>query len=402
MKKWITFLFFIALIVVAVWGGMQLQQQPGYLLIAYQQWTLETPLWVGALALLIIILVTYFIFRLIATVFSFPHHWQHWRRQHRQRKASQYTVQGLCELMEGKWQTAERQLINAQKIYPQVWVNNVAAAIAAHHLAAFDRRDAYLQAARQADPHATLAIDLVQARLCIHQRQWHEANRILQALHQITPHHPETLRLLARVYEAQHQWEQLRALLPELHQHHLLPEAELERLTQLTYHGLLTHAIASRSQEQVATVWQEIPKPLRKNVQLVSCYADFLIQHQSNKAEQFLRNALKYAWHPEWVHRYGLTQGESNIKQLALAESWLKEHENDPDLLACLATLCTQQRLWGKARHYFETSLKIKPACDVYYEFGKLLEQIDEKPGALVCYRKGLEIDITRQENITF
>ncbi|MGB6976904.1 MAG: heme biosynthesis protein HemY, partial [Gammaproteobacteria bacterium] len=159
-----------------------------------------------------------------------------------------------------------------------------------------------------------------------------------------------------------------------------------------THQSLLGNAIANNSPEQVAAVWHEIPKPLRKNVQLVNCYADFLIQHRPNQAEPLLRDALKHEWHPEWVRRYGLVHGENNAKQLALAESWLKEHENDPDLLFCLGRLCVRQRLWGKARHYFESSLKIKPASDVYYEFGELLEQLDEKPAALTCYRKGLEI----------
>src|SRR4029077_9836191 len=123
-----------------------------------------------------------------------------------------------------------------------------------------------------------------------------------------------------------------------------LPETKLDSLTQATYHGLLINAITSNSPAQVAAVWHEIPKPLRKNVQLVNCYADFLIQHQPSQAEQFLRDALKQEWHPEWVRRYSLTQGENSVKQLALAESWLKEHETDPDLLLCLARLCVQQR----------------------------------------------------------
>jgi HemY protein len=391
MKKWITFILLILLVAVAIWLGVQLQQRPGYLLITYENWNLEAPLWVAALSLLGTILVAYFVFRLVVLTFNLPYRWQRWARQRRQQKSSQYTLQGLRQLLEGNWQAAERRLTHAQRIYPQVWVNYLATAVAAHRLGAFERRDVYLQKARQSDPQAATAIDLAQAQFYIQQREWEEASRILQAILQEKPHHAEASRLLAQVYEAQQNWGQLHFLLLDLNRDGLLAP-ELERLTQQTYCGLLTHAMNISSPEQVAAIWQEIPKPVRNNVQLINCYADFLIQHQPDQAEHFLRDALKYNWHPDWVRRYGLTRGENNAKQLALAESWLKDHPDDPDLLFCLARLCVWQRLWGKARHYFETSLKLKPTAEGYYEWGELLEQLDEKPAAFACYRKGLEL----------
>jgi HemY protein len=393
MKKWLTFILLILLIGVAVWCGVQIQQQPGYLLIAFRQWTLETPLWVGALALLITILGAYIIFRLVAIAFNMPKKWRQWQRHRHQQQASQYTLLGLRQLIEGNWQIAERKLNKAQRVYPQVWLNDVAAAIAAHHQAAFDRRDVYLQKARQTDPQATLAIDLVQARLYIQQQRWSEAAYILQLLREETPRHPEILRLLAQVYAAQHNWTQLNFLLPELQRYDLLSDLEIQQLARNTYGGLLTHAMLSHSPATVAMVWQEIPKPFRKDVLLLNSYADFLSQHQPAQAEQLLREALKQEWHSEWVRRYGAVQGENNAKQLALAEGWLKDHPNDPDLLFCLGQLCVRQRLWGKARHYFETCLAIKPSSQVYYEFAKLLEQMDENPAALHCYRQGLALD---------
>ena len=43
-------LFIFILLLMSVWLGIQLQHDPGYMLIAINQWTIETPLWVAIAA----------------------------------------------------------------------------------------------------------------------------------------------------------------------------------------------------------------------------------------------------------------------------------------------------------------------------------------------------------------
>ena len=47
-----------------------------------------------------------------------------------------------------------------------------------------------------------------------------------------------------------------------------------------------------------------------------------------------------------------------------------------------------REKLWGKARNYFETCLSIKPSALVYVELGKLAEKLNNKEEALHYYRK--------------
>jgi HemY protein len=52
--------------------------------------------------------------------------------------------------------------------------------------------------------------------------------------------------------------------------------------------------------------------------------------------------------------------------------------------------LCLQNNLWGKAKNYFEKSLSLANNPATYEELGKLLERLNDQPGACMAYRQGL------------
>ena len=99
---------------------------------------------------------------------------------------------------------------------------------------------------------------------------------------------------------------------------------------------------------------------------------------------------MKKNWDSNLVNRYGLVKAENPEKQFAMAESWLKNHENDPELLLCLGRLAVRNAQLEKAHAYFSDSLKFAPRPETYRELGQVLEQLHDNQGALDNYRKGL------------
>jgi HemY protein len=59
--------------------------------------------------------------------------------------------------------------------------------------------------------------------------------------------------------------------------------------------------------------------------------------------------------------------------------------------LLALGRLCLRQQLWGKARHYLETSIALKSNSAAYRELGQVMENLGHKSEALEYYRKGLQ-----------
>ena len=82
------------------------------------------------------------------------------------------------------------------------------------------------------------------------------------------------------------------------------------------------------------------------------------------------------------MRRYALlslaldTQGAA--KQLQRAERWLEGRPLDAVLLMALGRLSLRNQLWGKARDYFERSLKLVPDTEVFAELARLLQNLHE------------------------
>ncbi len=83
-------LFIFLLLLCSVWLGIQLHDDPGYVLIAINHWTIEATVW----TLLVTVVTVFFIFQMsllsLTWVIHIPHRWNQWfiqrRLRHAQRK----------------------------------------------------------------------------------------------------------------------------------------------------------------------------------------------------------------------------------------------------------------------------------------------------------------------------
>ena len=79
------------------------------------------------------------------------------------------------------------------------------------------------------------------------------------------------------------------------------------------------------------------------------------------------------------------------MRRLSLAEEWLARHPKDASLLLTLGRLSLRNKLWGKAREYFQSSLASKPTAAAHAELSRLLENLGDTQSAkhhLTQYRK--------------
>lgn len=388
MKKLI---IYFLLLLAAIWVGLKIHKDPGYVLINYQQWSVETTLWFAILALLILFLIFYLLIRLWRGSTVISNRFNNWLEQRRNRKAIKLTNQGLCQLAEGDWRAAEKNLIRGADHSDTPLINYLAAANAAQHQEHYEDRDSYLREAHLGTPQAEVAIGLTQAQLQFDAKQWELALATLRHLNQIAPHHSYVLKLLKRVYLELQDWQSLQELLPELRKQKVLKPKDLHKLEQQVYLALMNAAVKSGSVELINSTWQNIPEIWRKDPMILAAYSDYLIKNkEDDKAEILLRDALKKNWNELLVLRYGLVHSENPMKQLATAENWLKDHSNDAELLLCLGRICIHNRLLDKAKHYLKSSIQIGPRAASYRELGQLLEQMHETDAALEAYRKGL------------
>ena len=77
-------------------------------------------------------------------------------------------------------------------------------------------------------------------------------------------------------------------------------------------------------------------------------------------------------------------------RQLANAEAWLNSHPEDAQLFLCLGRLAARDKLWGKARDYFEKSYRLQRTAETCAELGRLLNGLGEPKVAAAYFREGL------------
>ena len=374
----------------AVALGLLLVQEPGYVLIGYREWTLETTLSLLVFGLLLGFVALYLLLRFFAGLRRAPQRVRQWEQRRKALRARNALNRGLIELAEGNWNGAEKRLLQHAGDSDSPLLNYLAAARAAQKQGAHERRDHYLRLAHQGMPAADIAVGLTQAELQIAHRQMEQALATLTHLRTLAPRHTYVLELLMRLYERVQDWEHLRDLLPELRKRAVLDNDAADRLEIRLHTELLAQATRSGDIELLREAWTRVPRRLLHDADLVLAYASRLhLLGEDEEAEALLRTTLKKAWDDRLVDLYGRLQGDLPA-QLGTAEDWLRERDRNPVLLLALGRLAMHSTLWGKARGYLEASIGRGPTIEAYQLLGMLAEQLNDPALTTECYRQGL------------
>lgn len=383
----------LIVLTLAVAVALLAHHDPGYILINYGQWSLETSVALSVIVILLIFFSLYFLLRLLSNTFRLPKRLRLWRQQRLKIKSSQSMTKGLVYLAEGNWSAAEKKLLRYISHSDNTMLNYIAAARAAEKQNARERRDNYLQMAYESMPEDHLAVSLTQAELQISSGQLEQALATLTKLHSTMPAHEMVLKLLMRLYTELHDWERLIELLPSLRKRSILFEREAEDMELQAHSALLNRAACENGVQALNDAWRRVPKNIKQHDMLLLLYVRHLISKDaSTQAENILYHAIKNKWKDEYIYLYGLTSSNDVSNQLSRAEKWLKVHDNNPVLLLTLGRLSLRNNLWGKARTYLEKSIKIDARAETCNELATLLEQLGENETALEYYRRGLAI----------
>lgn len=383
-------IIFLLILVASVWIGMIVVRHPGYLLLVTEPWVMEMPLWFALIAAAVFLLIFYILVDSIDRLAFFWFRIKNWLRFRREHKLYSKTQHGLALLIEARWQKAEKLLLAGADQSIEPLMNYLGAARAAQEQGSIGRRDEYIRQAYKVAPKAAIAIGVTQAELEIEKKQYELAAATLNQVLQKSPRHPRVLRLLEKAYIHLGAWPQLVLLLPKLRKAKLLTAEQFTQFEKNVYCEIL-NVSKYKSLQDLQKLWQQIPRGVRKNPDVVCAYVKQLLRYpQANTVEELIRSSLKSAWQPELVKIYGtLPIGEVN-KQLVVAGAWLKLYGPKPELLLTLGRLCMRAQLWGRAKDYFTKCLAFGPNTEAALEYGRLLEQLDDPKEALKKYRDGL------------
>ncbi len=385
MKK--LFIFLLIFLVAGAWLGQMMVQDPGYVLLAYKQTTVETSLWVLLLLLIVAFALGHWLLNLISGLRLPGNKVRSWNSRRNQRLSQRKSLKGMVALSEGNWWKAQRYLSQAAERSELPAINYLAAARAAHEQGDNSGTDALLNKARAATPQAEVAIGLTQAQFQLERGQLEPCLANLINLRRQAPKNTQVLRLLQQVYLRLEDWLALIQLLPELKRQHVLNEEQLAELEQQCHlqrlqQSLTTLPSEADEQEQLRVLsrsWQAVPQHLLRDPALVRRYSELMRQIGAEaEAEQVLQDLIKRKWDSTLVEVYGTLAGKDPHKQLETAKGWQKKHPDCAELELTLGRLSMRNELWGQAINHFERSFELNPQVETFGELQRLLQHLGE------------------------
>lgn len=390
------YLLAVVAIAVAAALGIAIAKHSGYVLIAYGGFRYQSGLWAALGALLVIVLVLLLVRYLIGLVLTSTGVVNPWSRRNRSRRTRIAIAQGQLDLAEGRWASAQRHLQRAAEHERHPLMFYLGAARAANEQGRTEDSDQLLERALERQPEAELAVALTHAQLQMDRGDTDAALVTLQAMQERYPHNAQVLRLLQRLHRERGEWPALIRLMPELRKGKVLSADDLTTLEKRAWGENLSLASTrgedvQSARQSLERAWQQLTTAQRQEPQLVLAYAEQLRQlGAQGEAEEVLRTALKKHYESHLARLYGLVRGSDPARQLQTAEGWLKEHGDDPSLLLTLGRLSLQNRLWGKARDYLESSLRQQRNPETCAELARLLASLGETERSNQLFQEGL------------
>jgi HemY protein len=415
-------------IVIGAIGGSWIKNLPGFVIIAFDKTSYEMRLWVAITFLLILITSLYLIGRFLRGLLSGASKVKGWRGGRKWQKARKQTVQGMIAFVEGRWDQSEKTMVAAAENSETKLINYLVAAESAQYQNAIDRRDHYLQLAHRAEPSAKIAIGVTQAQLQQENNQYERALATLNELNSNHVNHPLIVKLLYITHDVLQDWQAVVDLLPQLKKLKIvsaerLQEIEFSSISQLLKNQLLenpslnnnlvkpnmleTDSLASNLPEQqqrepdgntkkiesLTHTWLNLPSAIRKKNKNILSYAELLVELEDmDAAEKLITPLFKKEVSEQMIRLYGNINSKSIDQQFSLLENWYNKHNDASNsIYAALGEIAYNASLWGKARFYFERSLRSNPSAEAYLMMAETLQKMDDEELADDTYRKGLE-----------
>lgn len=385
-----------AMIVAGLIANMLLGD-PGYVALRFAGRLIEMSAVTFALALV----AAYFLVRLAIKLVTARRVWKTAQEARRHERARRSFAQGILELSEGNWETAENTLTRHVREAENPAAHYLTAARAADLQGSPQRRDEWLARALEVSGDRRAPALIMQAEVLLKHKQLPAALATLEQLEATNEQNARGLLLLARVYRQNGDWQKLQALEPRLRSTRGINAAMIDESVAQVHLDRLKDAGNKCDLNELRAAWKETSKSLAKHPEIVVAYARAAMACDDHEAaESALRDCINKQWNESAVLAYGELETEEPLKTLDRAEAWLPEHSEDAALLFTCAELATRAELYGKARSFLETSIAIRPRLEAYQLLASLMEQLGERERSVKALNDALVFALGRKANL--
>lgn len=365
----------LAIALLAALLGTWIASDSGYVVVGFKGWEIATTVWAAVTALLIFVVVAYFVVKLLNLMLLRNAKVANWFSTKRSLSSRRQTLKAIEEETNGNTVEAIRLLVAAGQQSPDPILHFLRASELAERIGARDKAiELRKDAANLGDQELRAYRRLNDAMELLNQKDKRLGQRALRRLLEDHPRCAPALLALIRECQDVEDWVGALEYLDVLSRLSFIADEEIYELLISSWIGRIRQA----DPLSVANVWHAVPRKLKHDPNVFVAYIDKLREKGDvNKAVHELERSLKRSWETQNVLMYGIVESDTE-KQLNTAEQWLTEHGDDPNLLLTVGRLLRRNGQLDNARHHLERSVSLGgdssaavELAELYYESGE-------------------------------
>ena len=322
-----------------------ISQDPGYLLVTWGDWQMETSVWLALSALMLSLVLLWFILRALRATFRVPRALRRWLGLRSARGAQRRADKGFAAFFEGHWDVAEKALKKGGAPDEQTLLHPLYAALAALRRGESAHALALLEQAETEGSAPVSLITLVRAECHLRAGATNEAERSLEQLSASERKTPRAKALRAEVAYLQRDWQPLIELLADVRRAGIVPEEQIQVWEREGWMGLLSEADDAAS--TAVSVWKRAPDALKAPGQLLwPALLDILRQDaQADALQKILQERLQQHCEPMTLEAMKGLPDKQLLKMKKALERWRDEDSEG----RCHTVLARIARIEGDA-----------------------------------------------------
>jgi HemY protein len=362
----------------------------GQVLLVYPPYRVDISLNLFVVGIVVLFALLYALTRMVRNIWQMPRRVAAYRARAREAKAHSALREAIGNLYAGRFSRAEKAAREALASQSNKGAAGLVAAVAAHRMREYMRRDEWLAAIDAPDWQDARLMASADMRA-----DGRDPEGALAALTEMQSQGGRRIHAQQIALRAQQQlknWGEVLKLVKTLEKREAIHPAVAVRLRQQAAENLLRDR--RHDAEALLTLWHSLAPVERHSPRLADLAAELLIAlSRHDEARRIVEEALQHNWDARLLRRYPETAlpGEA-LPLIQKAEAWRKTRPEDPDLLFALGRLCLHQQLWGKAQSFLESALRLADDNDAlvirtHRALARLFEQLGDTGRAGEHYR---------------
>jgi HemY protein len=381
---WLALLFVLAVVLATV-GHFD----AGQVLIVYPPYRVDVSLNLVVVGIVALFIVLYAAIRIARNVWTMPQRVAAYRARAKEAKAHAALRDAIGNLYAGRFSRAEKAAREALSLESNKGAAGIVAAVAAHRMREYVRRDEWLAAIDAPDWQDARLMASADMRA-----DGRDPEGALSALTEMQAQGTRRIHAQQIALRAQQQlknWAEVLKLVKTLEKREALHPTVAVRLRQQAVEHLLRDR--RHDPDALLALWSSLAVVERQSPRLADLAAELLIAlNRQQDARKIVEEALAHNWDARLLRRYPETAQADALPLIQKAEGWRKERTEDPDLLFALGRLCLHQKLWGKAQSFLESALRLAGDNDAlvirtHRALARLFEELGEPERAAEHYR---------------